>query len=627
MAKHAHNHLLLNAEGTGGTQGTAVALCEYEQSPEENSLGEPGNLLQPENPTYNMPETLLEPEIDRPEFRSHDGWFLLHGHKHRPGLYWHTWSKPKGDAEPEPIDEWICTPIHSDAITANERGESFGLLLRFMNPNGMWREWAAPMHLLKGSAEELRGELLNMGVRIDPKNRGLLAKWMMASYPKSRIIAALRTGWHDESFVLPQRTIGAKNIRFQSEHAAHNDFVAAGTLAGWQKKVAALCRGNPLLLLAVSASFTGPLLKRTKLQETGGAGIHLVGDSSQGKSTGLQVAGSTWGAPGFVRTWRATSNGLEATAAALNDTLLVLDEISECDPRDIGAIVYSLANGMGKQRASRTGGTRESARWRIIALSSGERSLSTHMAEGGKQAKAGQEARLLDVPATARTHGLFDTLHGHPNGRTFADTLKQETGNHYGHAGPAFVEALVRDKRDLPALYAKACNLPWLTGRDGLENRAGSVFALLGMAGELATEYGITGWEEGEAMSAALLAFKMWRDFRGQGQTENRQILHAIKNFILRNGDARFSSVFNENIPIRERAGYWKDSTEGRIYLFNSPALQEAASGFELRRILTALESAGWIIEHDIGKRSKKVKVAGSSVSLYAIRPDDGDKS
>jgi len=626
MPEHTRARLSSKPEGTEGTQGTVLNSCEAERFPEENPPGNSGNLLQADAPLNNAPEEPLEPEIIRPGFQIHDDWFRLHGRKHRPGLYWHSWTKPKGDAEPEPVDEWVCTPIRADAITANERGESFGLLLRFMNPNGQWREWAAPMHLLKGSAEELRGELLNMGVRIDPKKRNLLAQWMMACYPKSRIIAALRTGWHGESFVLPERTIGAENIRFQSEHAAHNDFVAAGTLDEWQQNVAQLCRGNPLLLLAVSAAFAGPLLKRAKQQETGGAGVHMVGDSSQGKTTALQAAGSVWGTPGFVRTWRATSNGLEATAAALNDTLLVLDEISECDPREIGMIVYALANGVGKQRACRTGSARESARWRVMALSSGERSLSAHMAEGGKRAKAGQEARLLDVPATARTHGLFDALHEYPDGRSFADALKQATGNHCGQAGPAFVEAVVRDERDLPELYAKACKIPGFTGRDGVEGRAASVFALLGLAGELATEYKITGWDEGEAINAALLGFELWREFRGQGQTETRQILQAVSDFILRNGDARFSSI-EDKAPVRDRAGYWKDTPKGHIYLFNPPGLREAAAGFDIRRTLDALETAGWIVEHENGKRSKKVKVAGSSVSLYAIRPVEESES
>ena len=117
-------------------------------------------------------------------------------------------------------------------------------------------------------------------------------------------------------------------------------------------------------------------------------------------------------------------------------------------------------------------------------------------------------------------------------------------------------------------------------------------------------------------MNAAKLGFDLWRNFRGSGQTETRQILQLVEDFILRHGDARFSSI-DDKTPIRDRAGYWRDADDGRIYLFNSPALKEAVSGFDIRRILTALDTEGWIIEHDIDKRSKKFKISGLSVSLF----------
>jgi len=300
---------------------------------------------------------------------------------------------------------------------------------------------------------------------------------------------------------------------------------------------------------------------------------------------------------------------------------LILDEISECDPREIGAIVYALANGVGKQRAARTGGTRPTARWRIMALSSGERSLTAHMAEGGKRTKAGQEVRMLDIPATKRKCGLFDELHGLLDGRSLADSLKQATGHHYGYAGPAFLEELIKDERDLPERYAKTCQVPRLIGNDGVESRAAGIFALVGLAGELATEYGITGWQEGEAIDAAMLGFELWREFRGQGQTEDRQILRSISDFIARNGDSRFSCITDQNASVRDRAGYWRETPKGQIYLFHSSGLQDAAAGFDIRRTLDALQSAGWIAEHDQDKRSKKTKVFGSSKNLYWILP------
>jgi putative DNA primase/helicase len=607
----------------------------------EKGRGNTGNTLPalaPKLPQDTPPDLAPEVEVQRPAFQTHDDWFQLAGQKMRPGLYWHGYGKSPQDADPPPVDIWICSPIHAEAITAGEQGADWGMLLRFTDPRGRWKEWAAPMRLLKGSGEDLRGELLDLGVRIDPQHRNRLTEWMMGRYPERRITAATRTGWHEgqdgRCFVLPGGTIGAEDVRFQAEHAAHDDFRTAGTLDGWREGVAAPCEGNPVLLLAMSAAFAGPLLKVAKQQEVGGAGVHLLGDSSRGKTTALQAAASVWGGPGFVRTWRATANGIEATAAALNDTLLPLDEISECDPREIGSVVYSLANGTGKQRAARTGGTRAVARWRIVALSSGERTLDAHMSEAGKRAKAGQEARLLDVPATDRTHGAFDELHGYADGRAFADALKQATATHYGHAGPAFVGRILQDGRDLPALLAQCIEHPAFTAADGLELRAAGVFALCGFAGELATEYGLTGWASGSAARAAAELFQAWRDLRGGGHTESRQILDGVRAFLLAHGDSRFSALprgteaEGTDEAVRDRAGWWRDDDDGRAYFLTSGALRQAVPGYDIKRILDALDAAGWIIERDSDKRSKRVRIKGNPQSLYAIRPteesDDG---
>ncbi|CEG61858.1 DUF927 domain-containing protein [Legionella micdadei] len=568
-----------------GTEGIANDTAHFNGSLEEIIQGTEGTLstedlqdpssfkLEAISPHHVPPEISAEPEIKRPGFMVYDDWFLIEGHQKQPGLYWHGFT---GGQEPKPIDIWVCSPIHSDAISADELNESFGLLLRFIQPFGTWREWAMPMHLLRGNGDEMRGELLNLGVKINLDAKKYLNNWLMQQNPQCRITAASSTGWHSDgqSFVMPNKTIGGANVRFQSEYAAHNDFIQKGDLRSWREQVALRCSGNPILLLSVSAAFAAPLLLKAKQQTAGGGGIHLIGKSSHGKTTALQVAASVWGGPNYVRTWRATANGLEATAAALNDSLLVLDEISECDPREIGAIIYALANGQGKQRAKRNGGARDSFRWRTIILSSGERTLSAHMQEVGQKIKAGQEVRLLNIPATDRTYGVFDNLHGLSDGRAFADSMKQATSLFYGSSGPAFIENLLKDKDSFPEIYAEFCDL--FPTSDGVESRAAGLFALIALAGEKATEYGLTGWQEGEALNAILELFNSWRNFRGQGQTETRQILQGIRHFIDRHGDSRFSGLeqaratyqgdnIDQRPVVRDRAGYWKDTQQGRF--------------------------------------------------------------
>jgi putative DNA primase/helicase len=584
-------------------------------------------------PSETPPESPIEPEIKRPSFMVYEDWTLMDGNLKQPGLYWHGYT---GGKEPTPIDIWVCSPIYADAIGANEQDESFGLLLRFMNSFGKWREWAMPMHLLKGNGDEMRGELLNLGVKMNLEAKKHLNTWLMLQHPTNKIISAARTGWSSDgkSFVMPHRILGDTRVRFQSEYAVHDDFIQRGDLASWRESIAVFCRGNPVLLLAISASFAAPLLLKAKQQSIGGGGIHLIGKSSRGKTTALLIAASLWGAPSYVRSWRATANGLEAIAAALNDSLLILDEISECDPREIGTIIYALANGQGKQRAKRSGSSRESARWRSLILSSGERTLSAHMQEAGQKIKAGQEARLLNIPVTERACGVFDELHGFDSGRAFADYMKRTSNQFYGVAGPLFIEKLLEDVTDLPGLYADLCNHPAFSTLDGVESRASAIFALIALAGEKATEYGLTGWGKDEVLNATIEMFNVWRHFRGQGQTETQQILREILDYIDKHGDSRFSSILETNNDykgdnidqrpvVRERAGYWKDTDKGRIFMFNSAALQEAAKGHDLKFILQALNEVGWIVEKESDKNSKRIKIAGRSVSLYWIRPKD----
>ena len=565
---------------------------------------------------------LPKPAVKRPGFAVHEDW-TGYG---KPGVWWHS-TKEKGD-ELTDIDQWICTPLYAEAITHGDRDADFGLLLRFKNALGREREWAMPMAMLRGSGEELRGELLALGVRIDPASHRLLNHYLMGQYPEQRMMAAICTGWHGEGkvFVLPHRIIGEGNVRYQSETADHDEFVQTGTFDGWRAEIAARCAGNPMLLLAVAASLAGPLLARVHRT---GCGLHFWGDSSIGKSTLLALAASCWGGSGFIRTWRATSNGIEGTAAMLNDTALILDEISEADPREVGAIVYSVGNGTGKSRAARTGGARAVKRWRVVLLSSGERTLIATMEEGGKRAKAGQEARLLDIPCT-RQHGVFDGLHGFDGGRALTDTLKTAVNRHHGHAGPAFVERLIADDRDLGETLARVAALPEFAAETGIEGRAANAFALIATAGELAIEWGLVPWSEGEALDAAALAFRLWRDHRGKGQTETRQILRAVADFIARHGDARFSPLHplrddGLEISVRDRAGWWREREDERIYLFTPAGLKEAAGGFDQRRILEALDSSGWIAERDPGERSKVTHAQGRSQRLYAIAPREDD--
>ena len=565
------------------------------------------------------------PEEDRPCFRVYDGWTVLDsGRKLRPGVWLHAMSAAKKEEPSVPLDTWVCGPLYIEAQTFDGTGNNFGRLLRFKNTAGRWRDWAMPMELLRGDGTDLRGELLAMGLEIDPNGRTTLARYLQERPPKKKVRCALQVGWCGAVFVLPDDVIGPDkaSVIFQSGERGHEEHGLAGTLDGWRTEIAARAVGNPMMVMGLSAAFAGPLLQRTNSE---GGGVHIFDDSSTGKSTILEAAVSTWGGPNYKRSWRATANGMEGAAVLFNDCLLALDEISECDPREVGNIVYSLGNGRGKQRASRTGAARAVTHWRAFIVSTGERTIATTMAEGGHRSKAGQSVRLLDIPG-ARLHGCFDVLHDQPSGAALSDAIKRAAANHYGRTGRGFLERLTHDQRDFAARLEIIKGLPDFNRPDfeGQDKRAAGRFALLALAGELATEYGLTGWPEGEAVNAAVIGFNAWRSMRGRGNDERRQILQKVSDFIERHGDGRFSSADDAHeSQTRERAGWWRDGQDGRLYLFTADGMREALTGFDFKRALDELEVCGAIPKAGAdGKRAKPESIGRRKVRVYEVRAD-----
>lgn len=568
-----------------------------------------------------VPEAVA-PAIERPCYRVYEHTITLDGVKLRPGVWYHGQGLDKQSGEYLPFDEWLCGPLHVEAVTRNEGQDGdYGRLLRFRNADRRELNWAMPNELLAGKPDSILSVLLGMGLDIDYQRRAKVCQYIAAQYPKDRVIAATSTGWHTRDlFIMPRQNIGQGKAIFQSDAANVDDYRQGGTLEGWQDSIGAKCEGNPLLVLSVCASLAGPLLYHVQRQ---GGGFHIVGDSSTGKSSAILAGASVWGhGEDFKRTWRATGNGLEGIASQRNDTLLALDEIGEADPREIGAVVYAMANGTGKARATRNGSARAAKRWRVMLFSSGELGLSALMAEGGKRSRAGQEIRLLDIPAR-RAFGAWDNLHGMTGGREFSDAIQRASVTHYGHAGPQFIRKLLElgEQDDLPALLAQLCNQ--YPSTSGQESRAAERFALVAMAGELAISFGILPLPTGAARDAMLGLFEVWRAGRGQGPSEDRQILRAIADFIARHGDTRFSSADDPEGEARDRAGYWEDSPTGRLYLFNRPGLEEAAKGYDLGRVVLALESVGAIAKRGTGKHQAQKRLPdGSRPWLYFIDPD-----
>ncbi|MDN7906226.1 DUF927 domain-containing protein [Burkholderia diffusa] len=565
------------------------------------------------------PQTGFPGLEERPCYRVYEDWQEIGGRRVKPGVYWHGTKAEKNDAPPVLIDKWISTPLRVLATTSNGEDAEYGRLLEILSPAGKRKKWAMPMSMLAGDGSEARGVLLSEGLIFDLNDKNAILRYVAAQMPDARMRAASITGWSGDAFVLPDIVIGADDIWFQASGRTA-PYASAGTFDAW-RDLAALAIDNPLLMLAFSAALAGPLLGKLNVD---GGGVHIYGDSSSGKTTALHAAVSVWGGPAFKRTWRATANGLEGTGSLHSDTLLALDELGEIDPKSLYEAAYALINGTGKTRANRHGEARQASRWRVFLLSTGELTISGRMSAGGIEAKTGQELRILDVPVQGK-FGLFDNLRGRATGAAMSDEVRNLAARHYGHAGPRFVEALVQALKSGMNLSDELQPILEGFGVDGQERRAARAFAICGLAGELASRWNIVPWESGFAVTAARHAFDLWRQHRsGNGLgAEHAAILRAVSDFIDRHGSARFSNRNGSVDLVRDRAGWWEQDGDRRLYLFTSGALREATKGYDINRVVRALREAGAVLNLDDKGNAKTVWIADEKDSkrLYRIAP------
>jgi uncharacterized protein (DUF927 family) len=587
-------------------------------SPEKNVIN-----LRPEAPTV---------EPDRPCWGVYEHWVTNEkGRRLKPGVYWHGYKRSSTDDESDedktdrPItDEWIATPVTVAARTTNSDDGSEGRLLRLLTESGT-KEWIIPMEVFGGSGEDARRQLFGMGVIIALKKRGQFMEYLLEQRPADVFATTCRPGWHESgAFVLPGRTIGSDKVRYQASGKGQNLFSLRGDLEGWKTEVAAKCEGNPVLTLAIGCALAGPLLSLVGVL---GGGVHLVGDSSSGKSLAQLIGSSVWGDPGiFAASWDMTRGGLEIEASSRNDTMLPLDEIKRADPKRVQEMAYSLANGQGKGTMTREREARGKLSWRLLALSSGERSLSEHAAISGNAAHAGAELRMVDVNAGTRTHRAFDELHG-LEGADFHRLLTVAVGASHGHLGPAFVEKLLSsDYR--PGLLEDFAGIRAKFIEDNAQaGRVADRFAVIALAGEMAIAYGLLPWAPGSALADCQLLYGEWLSRVGSGNAEDRQILSGILDFIDKHGSSRFSDVDDQtpDTKVFNRAGYWELTAGKRLYLFNKSSLIEAAHGYGLSRIIKALEGAEVLAKRDADRKrsTKNYRLpGGGQTRLYVIDPE-----
>jgi putative DNA primase/helicase len=543
-----------------------------------------------------------------------------------------------GDKE---SNESIGNHLAAIACVDNPDKDGAALLLEFKTFRGDIRRWTMLRAYLAGDGSAIAEGLLSRGYNFKRKQKAALLDYIqgLGADVETTYTITDSSGWVNKSFVLPHQTYGDPNLKFRDVDPSPEAITEIkGTLQGWKGGVASRCEGNSRLILGLGTSFASPLLPIVDIES---GGFHLVGATSQGKTTILSVAASVTGVKDIPH-WRTTTNGLESTATAFNHLCLPLDEIGQADPRDVGNIAYMLANGQGKARMTKNLTNRKLKTWRLMVLSSGEVGLGSYMAQANITQKGGQEVRLPDIPAVPENsiYGCFETIHGADTAVQFVSALDSAVKEHHGTALDAFLTRLVVDAAD-PTFAGNLSKQVHLIAAklsegtiDSAIGRVAKRFALVQVSLGLAHKYDLLPFDVEQIDWAIAECFRAWLKVRGgDGSIEVKQAIDRIQHLLVTNefSDRVFSLPSNDARPVRNLLAYRKVDSEGQTEEFWVPTTvfdKEFCGGVNKTELVKELQRLGWLLPpRPDGKsiRIRKLKGKANYYYVFGKRENGGD--
>lgn len=381
---------------------------------------------------------------------------------------------------------WI-TKVLTDAYNGSISKE-----IAFQANGQHWRTAVVPAEELQDRASMVRA-LARKGAEIGPVAADTI-KFLYASANTNTFdeqVMVRRLGWHEihgrKAFVLDQ-VLGADgpipgtfvNDRDQ-DGKSRNLFSSYSAIGSYEKHKDALqaaAAADPVVALMIFGSLAAPLLEQLNAENFA---IHLVGESSRGKTTALRIAGSIYGDSSskgkIVGNWNATPAGMEMAAMDSNGLVMACDELQSMASGNPSSIVYMLINGKGKGRALRTAdGLRDVAHWHLVLLSSGEHELAP------EESPTGAQARVLQRELTSWSQ----------IGAELAKALRNACLENHGQVGRAWIQHLLsldaEGWSEIHRTYAKFA-AKFGEGLAHVDARRADYFAMMATAESLAARW------------------------------------------------------------------------------------------------------------------------------------------
>lgn len=532
----------------------------------------------------------------------------------RDGSLWKSGDAKHGDTFLAPSALLICRYL-DDYYTNEARADVC------YQRDGIWIPVCASRKALIDT-RTMVAELGTVGAPVTCNTASRLVDWLEALSHANvgnieRVSCVSRTGWHTldsaRGFVLDKPMFGdearERSIALDTRGDRKKLFASLEARGTFDAHLLALKRGwqaEPTCALIMCAALAAPLLEPLTAANFA---VHLAGDSSKGKTSQLKIGASIFGDPNndaWVQSWNTTMVGAEMRAATLNHLPQCYDEVGQTDAVMIERLVYMLVNGGGRARAQKDLSMRETASWRTVVISTGERELADESTATGAQ------VRVIQVPVTG-----FGGL-----GAAEIDDIREQCGLNAGNFGQAYVDMLlaIEDWPKWRETYREIVKDLRSSTVDGLQGRVAGFFGVLVLAEILASRLGL-GEADGSTMRRMFLDTSRREEVVGLAERS----LTLVRDWVLAEEDAfpeleMTSSGDSEppksKGPTRVRHGFRK----GSALLLIGRSLRSflAEHRLSIREVLREWKLRGWL-QTDAGELTKVVRIGQQTPRFYVL--------
>lgn len=318
--------------------------------------------------------------------------------------------------------EWICDPFQIKAVVIDDKNSYYAELDSGRKTCRIPFESFLP--------NKIYTDLFNKGIAVSVQNRNheILSQhlqWLLGKFEPQD--AKMILGWKIKENQLTWSGTNAEPPLLQYQLSLTSEAEYINQLNKLIKK----CHALQFVLCASASSTLLAYLSMTEKVPVAPFGVSLVGTSSTGKTTALQLAASLYSSPedeAVYSGFYGTSNALIHMLGRHQGVPLCYDESTISNNMDKGNFVYAFVEGKSKLRLDQQSQLKERDKWLCTCLFSSE----THLVDIAKHDNLGLGVRIINLDDYTYTK----------NSR-HADEIKTFAGTNYGIVGKLISEYLL----------------------------------------------------------------------------------------------------------------------------------------------------------------------------------------